>query len=53
MGEEYREEIIALLDKIKDAGALAYLHTFIKLFAEKWGWPTSLFFSKALIQSYP
>ena len=37
MGEEYREEIIALLDKIKDAGALAYLHTFIKLFAEKWG----------------
>lgn len=33
MGEEYREEIIALLDKIKDAGALAYLHTFIKLFA--------------------
>ena len=37
MEEEYREEIIALLDKIKDAGALAYLHTFIKLFAEKWG----------------
>ena len=37
MGEEYREEILALLDKIKDAGALAYLHTFIKLFAEKWG----------------
>ena len=33
MGEEYREEIIALLDKIKDAGALDYMHTFIKLFA--------------------
>lgn len=35
--EEYKKEIIEMISKIKDAGTLEYLHTFIKLFLEKWG----------------
>jgi len=26
-----------MIEKIEDAGTLGYLHTFIKLFLEKWG----------------
>lgn len=32
-----KEKIIKMINKIEDAGTLEYLHTFIKLFLEKWG----------------
>lgn len=32
-----KEQIIKMITKIEDAGTLEYLHTFIKLFLEKWG----------------
>lgn len=35
--EEYREKIIEMIKKTNKAGTLEYLHTFIKLFLEKWG----------------
>lgn len=35
--EEYRQKIIEMITKIENAGTLEYLHTFIKLFLEKWG----------------
>ena len=34
---DYKKEIIQMIEKIEDAGTLGYLHTFIKLFLEKWG----------------
>ena len=38
LGEEYyKNEIIKLIEKIENAGTLEYLHSFIKLFLEKWG----------------
>lgn len=44
MGEEkfrskeyYREKIIEMLNNISRTDILEYLHTFIKLFLEKWG----------------
>jgi hypothetical protein len=33
----YKNEIIKLIEKIENAGTLEYLHSFIKLFLEKWG----------------
>lgn len=35
--EFYRERIIEMVKKIDNAGTLEYLHTFIKLFLERWG----------------
>lgn len=35
--EVYRERIIEMVKKIDNAGTLEYLHTFIKLFLERWG----------------
>lgn len=35
--EQYREKIIEMVGKIENTGILEYLHTFIKLFLEKWG----------------
>lgn len=35
--ENLRLQLIEMIDKIKDAGTIEYLHTFIKLFLEKWG----------------
>ena len=35
--EEYRKKIIEMINKINKTGTLEYLHTFIKLFLEKWG----------------
>jgi hypothetical protein len=34
---DYKKEITQMIEKIEDAGTLGYLHTFIKLFLEKWG----------------
>lgn len=34
---DYKEELIKMINKIENAGTLEYLHTFIKLFLEKWG----------------
>lgn len=33
----YREMIIEMVNRIENTGTLEYLHTFIKLFLEKWG----------------
>lgn len=33
----YKKEIIEMINGIKKTGTLEYLHTFIKLFLEKWG----------------
>lgn len=33
----YKEKIIEMVDGIEDTCVLEYLHTFIKLFLEKWG----------------
>ena len=33
----YKRKIIEMVEKIENAGTLEYLHTFIKLFLEKWG----------------
>ena len=35
--EEYRKQIIEMIEGIENAGTLSYLHTFIKLFLERWG----------------
>ena len=35
--EGYRQRIIEMVKKIDNAGTLEYLHTFIKLFLERWG----------------
>ena len=35
--EVYRQRIIEMVSKIDNAGTLEYLHTFIKLFLERWG----------------
>ena len=35
--EDYRKMIIEMIEKIENAGTLSYLHTFIKLFLERWG----------------
>ncbi len=35
--EFYRKEIIKMVEKIENKSILEYLHTFIKLFLEKWG----------------
>ena len=35
--EVYRQRIIEMVEKIDNAGTLEYLHTFIKLFLERWG----------------
>lgn len=35
--EDYKKRIIEMIHKINDAGILEYLHTFIKLFLERWG----------------
>ncbi len=34
--ELYRRKIIEMVEKIKNVDILEYLHTFIKLFLEKW-----------------
>ena len=34
---EWIEKIVELLNKVEDSGKLEYLHTFIRLFVEKWG----------------
>lgn len=35
--EEYKKQIVEMIEKIENAGTLSYLHTFIKLFLERWG----------------
>lgn len=35
--EEYRKQIIEMIEKIERVDVLSYLHTFIKLFLEEWG----------------
>lgn len=35
--EEYRKQIIEMIEKIERLDVLSYLHTFIKLFLEEWG----------------
>lgn len=35
--ENYMKEIIEMMEKIENPCILEYLHTFIKLFLEKWG----------------
>ena len=34
---DYKKEIIQMIKEIENTGTLEYLHTFIKLFLEKWG----------------
>ena len=34
---DYKKEIIEMINGIKKTGTLEYLHTFIKLFLERWG----------------
>ena len=33
---DYKIKIIELIEGIQDPGKLEYLHTFVKLFLEKW-----------------
>ncbi len=33
----YKKEIVEMVEKIKNVGTLEYLHIFIKLFLAKWG----------------
>lgn len=33
----YKKSIIQMIEKIERKGTIEYLHTFIKLFIEKWG----------------
>lgn len=33
----YKDKIIEMIKKIENQSILEYLHTFIKLFLEKWG----------------
>lgn len=35
--EKRKGQIFELIQKIENAGTLEYLHTFIKLFLERWG----------------
>lgn len=35
--EKRKEELIKMIENIKDADAIKYLHTFIKTFLEEWG----------------
>ena len=35
--KERKEELLHLISDINDAGTIEYLHTFIKLFIERWG----------------
>ena len=35
--EERKEELLHIISDINDAGTIEYLHTFIKLFIERWG----------------
>ena len=35
--EEQKKELLDIISEIEDAGTIEYLHTFIKLFLEKWG----------------
>ena len=35
--EEYRKKIIEMMERIDNSSILEYLHTFIKLFLERWG----------------
>ena len=35
--KERKEELLHIISDINDAGTIEYLHTFIKLFMEKWG----------------
>ena len=35
--EECKEELLHIISDINDAGTIEYLHTFIKLFIERWG----------------
>lgn len=37
MTEQYKREIVEMVEQIQKEGTLEYLHTFIKLFLEKWG----------------
>lgn len=34
---DYKSKIIQMIENINNNGTLEYLHTFIKLFLEKWG----------------
>lgn len=34
---DYKKEIIEMINGLNKDGVLEYLHTFIKLFIEKWG----------------
>lgn len=36
-GQKLKLQLIDMIDKIENAGTITYLHTFIKLFLEKWG----------------
>lgn len=35
--EDRKTELIKIIEKTNDAGTIEYLHTFVKLFMEKWG----------------
>lgn len=35
--EKRKEELIKMIENIKDADTIKYLHTFIKTFLEEWG----------------
>ena len=35
--KERKEELLHIISDINDAGTIEYLHTFIKLFIERWG----------------
>lgn len=37
MDYDYKGKIIEMINKIENDGTLEYLHTFIRLFLEKWG----------------
>ena len=34
---DYKTKIIKMIERVNNNGTLEYLHTFIKLFLEKWG----------------
>ena len=34
---DYKTKIIQMIERVNNSGTLEYLHTFIKLFLEKWG----------------
>ena len=35
--EKRKEELVKMIESIKDADTIKYLHTFIKTFLEEWG----------------